>query len=222
MITRLPPLRTALLALSMQADFCDRAQAQMTVVPKTASASSLAPAFGLANAQGEPLGVTTCSFDGKTEPCQRREESVLPLGSHPQNPMERQPQASQAFQIERDSTETEKAVNAAVLALFKSQIELGEAFLDTIACDPPEMGAQTVNIFQLSETLEWRVEPGGYDVPISIGALAARYMPANQVGVFASRTLLQADENTSIKFDAGVNVEKSGGTIGKAGLVMAW
>ena len=222
MITRLPPLSTALLALSMQADFCDRAQAQLTVVPKTASASSLGTAFGLAKAEGELSGVTICSFEGKTEPCQQGEESGLAPGSHPQGPMEHQPQASQAFQIETDSTETEKAVSAAVLALFKSQIELGETFSDTIACDPPEIGAQTVNIFQLSETLEWRVEPGGYDIPRSVGAFAARYMPANQVGVFASRTLFQKDENTSVKFDAGVNVDTSGAAAGKAGLLMAW
>jgi hypothetical protein len=221
MISRLPPLSTALLALSIQADFCDRAQAQLTVVPKTASASSLETAFGLAKAEGEPLGVTTCSFDGKTVPCQQREESVLPLGSYPQSPMKRQTQAIQAFQVE-NSTKTDKAVSTAVLALFRNQIELGEAFSDAIACDPPETGAQIVNIFQLSETLDWRVEPGGYDVPRSVSALAGRYMPANQVGVFASRTLLQRDENTSIKFDAGVNVDTTGAAVGKAGLLMAW
>jgi hypothetical protein len=205
----------------MQADFCDRAQAQLTVVPKTASASSLEPAFGLAKARGELSSVTICSFDGKTEPCQQREESVLPLGSHPQSPMKHQTQAIQAFQVE-NSTKTDKAVSTAVLALFRNQIELGEAFSDAIACDPPETGAQIVNIFQLSETLEWRVEPGGYDVPRSIGAFAARYMPANQVGVFASRTLFQRDENTSVKFDAGVNVDTSGAPAGRAGLLMAW
>ena len=215
MITRLPPLRTALLALSMQADFCDRAQAQLTVVPKTASAASLGTTFGLAKAEGGLSSVTICSFEGNSEPCQQGAKSGLA-------PMERQPQASQAFQIERDSTETEKAVSAAVLALFKSEIELGETFSGTIACDPPEIGAQTVNIFQLSETLEWRVEPGGYDVPTSVGAFAARFMPANQVGVFTSRTLFQKDENTSVKFDAGVNVDTSGAAAGKAGLLMAW
>jgi hypothetical protein len=222
MIPRLPSLSTALLALSIQADFCDRAQAQLTVVPKTASASSLETAFGLAKAEGEPLGVTTCSFDGKTEPCQRREESVLPLESHPQNPMKHQTHAIQAFQVETVSSDADRAVSTAVLALFRNQIELGEAFSDAIACDPPETGAQIVNIFQLSETLEWRVEPGGYDVSRSIGAFAARYMPANQVGVFASRTLFQKDENTSVKIDAGVNVDTSGAAAGKAGLLMAW
>jgi hypothetical protein len=220
MITRLGPLSAALLALSMSSDFCDRAQAQLTVVAKTASAPLLDTAFGLTD--GGFSNVTIRYSNTEAEPSDEREGSGATLGRHSQGRMEHQPQTTQAFKIEMDGTATEKAINVAVLDLSVSQIETSEAFADIREWEPPVIGAQTVNIFQLSETLEWRVEPGGYDPPRSISPLAGRYMAANQVGVFASRTLLQKDENTSIKFDAGVNVDTTGAAAGKAGFVMAW
>jgi hypothetical protein len=212
---RLPPLSAALLAFFMQAAFCQGAHAQLTIVPKTVSASSL-----LGKADGGLPSVTICSFGSKTEPCQGGEISHLATGVHAQTPVEHRVEATQGFQIETHSTETERAVSTAVSILFKSQKEMDEAISDINADAPPQI--QSVNLFQLSETLEWRVEPGDSDITKSMGAFAARYMPANQVGVFASRTLLQKDENTSVKFDAGVNVDTSGAAAGKAGLLMAW
>jgi hypothetical protein len=81
------------------------------------------------------------------------------------------------------------------------------------AVSPQPQGQDTValeRLFQLSDKTEWRIAAGEDESP-------------NQVGVFASQKLWQSENNTSLKFDAGVNVEaKTGSTAGLAGFVMAW
>ena len=72
---RLSPLSAALLAFFMQFAFCQGASAQLTVVPKTVSASSL-----LGKADGGLPSVTLCSFGSKAEPCQEGEISRLATG----------------------------------------------------------------------------------------------------------------------------------------------
>ena len=72
---RQSPLSAALLAFFMQSAFCRGASAQLTVVPKTVSASSL-----LGKADGGLPSVTLCSFGSKTEPCQEGEISRLATG----------------------------------------------------------------------------------------------------------------------------------------------
>lgn len=137
---RLPPLNAALLAFFMQASFCQGAHAQLTVVPKTVSASSL-----LAKADGRLPSITICPSGSKTESCQEGEISRFATGVHSQTPVEHQAEATQGFQIETDRTETERAVSSAVSILFKSQKEMDEAFSDTNADAPPEIQSSCLN-----------------------------------------------------------------------------
>jgi hypothetical protein len=95
-------------------------------------------------------------------------------------------------------------------ALFKVPLSTGELATKEEDGEEPASAASLEKLFQLSQTLDWRIEPGDMD-------------GQNQVGVFTSRTLSQFGPNASIKFDSGVNVEaKTGSIAGKAGFAVAW
>ncbi len=186
-----------ILILLMQIGFSGAATAQISVIQKTSATTPPPTHLNLNSSAGWNSAPEVCTFSaGSPSPWQ------------PATPPEDQ---AQPQGLKAGTCSPRAAARAEISAFLESQKVAGEETAKAGAEEQQRASAAAMErLFQLSETVEWRIESGEAD-------------DSNVVGVFASRTLYQGAANTSLKFDAGVNVEaKSGSTAGLAGFVVAW
>lgn len=204
-------LRNCALLLSpcMAAFLCNNAQAQTSVIAKKLLSDPFAPAVSLSEG---------CKFGAKGAPCRPLAGSTAAGQQFGQAPLPNQAEAAKSFQMEPSIGETESAVNAAVSALFKVHTTVGLGQVSGMS--QPEDSVQTINPFQLSQNLQWRVEPGELD-SAGDGVVHPKNAPSNEVGIYASETLFQPTPTGSFNLEAGV-ITSAGGAAGKAGIAVAW
>ena len=198
------------LSLTLPAFACGASNAQTSVFSKTTPGNPQAPGGDSQNKQGWRIAVLNCEAD-KTRPCffeaGQHGFVAATLPKSEANP----PAPSGDLDLLQGETAAALDKTAGNAALLKLPLSIGDPADKNDDPNEDREGSKSLeHLFQLSETLEWRIEPGEMD-------------GQNQVGVFTSRTLTQFGPNTALKFDAGVNVEaKNGNTAGKAGFVVAW
>jgi hypothetical protein len=203
-------LRASLLLVSVAS--CSGAWAQVSVVSKTTPASALQKIPAVPRADTWKANVDTCAIDGMASAClPAAYVNAAASADSPSGVAPHQLAVIPSNELQAAEDETEKAVNTAISALFKSQ-HAAEAKSGTDDGDDDAASVQPKNLFQITDKLEWRIESTDFDAAT-----------ASEVGFFASHKLMSTGEDAYLKFDAGISVEsKTGNTAGKAGFSMAW
>ena len=204
-------LRLLAPALLISAFFCTVAEAQMSTFAKTTQGGTPIGVAGAQKMEAWNIAVLSCDAAKPDIPCPPASEIRGFVAAIPSKVQAAAPVVTSRLDLLSDAKIDALAEASGNPALFKVPLSTGE--LTTKEEDGEQESASAASLeklFQLSQTLDWRIEPGDMD-------------GQNQVGVFTSRTLSQFGPNASIKFDSGVNVEAKTGTIaGKAGFAVAW